>query len=63
MQVPAGLGVGEGGRDKRADRQADFASVRLQVDVVNRSSDPEGETMPYSVISAFKKSKGGGEAS
>ena len=55
MQVPAGLGMGEGGGDKRADRQADFASIRLQVEVVNRSSDPEEETISYSVISAFKK--------
>ena len=63
MQVPAGLGVGEGGGDKRADRQADFASVRLQVEVVNRPSDTDKETMPYSLISAFKRSKGEGEAS
>ena len=63
MQVPAGLGMGEGGGDKRADRQADFASVRLQVEVVNKSSDPEEETTPYSLISAFKRSKVEGEAS
>ena len=63
MQVPAGLGMGEGGGDKRADRQADFASVRLQVEVVNRSSDTEEETTPYSLISAFKRSKVEGEAS
>ena len=55
--------MGEGGRDKRADRQADLASIRLQVDVVNRLFDPEEETTPYSVISAFKRSKGEGEAS
>ena len=59
MQVPAGLGMGEGGGDKRADRQADFASIRLQVDVVNRSSDTEEETMPLIIDFSIQEIEGG----